>query len=222
MTRIDTRRPPGYKRRPRLAFSIPAAFRPVPLCRDEAGARAAVRQRAAAGPAPLSPENEAWATAELLRVGALMERTGLIYSASCFGRFDQEVTMGSVTLATEPLDVRNVGLALQGIEHVLRHKDSLDRHLRRLDTALGPAVLAIEQRPAGVRVPAEHSPTGADLPIPVGVLQAYVPLPDGPPPPPGRSGRPCLLVVTLTTVSLHHWAEYCQVMADLLRTLSWR
>lgn len=80
------------------------------------------------------------------------------------------------------------------------------------DLPCGKAVIVIEQNPS-LRMPAELTETGEDIPIDVAQLQAFIPVPQQAVP-----GAQEMLVLTFSTPSTDHWVDYCEVVVNVLRS----
>jgi hypothetical protein len=82
-----------------------------------------------------------------------------------------------------------------------------------VEAPCGPAALTFRKY-VGLQIPHKFTERGEDIPLEVAELQAFVPVS----PTAGEWGDE-LLTITCVTPSLHHWDEYCGVMANLLRSV---
>ncbi|WP_329121614.1 hypothetical protein [Streptomyces sp. NBC_01465] len=198
----------------RVVFEVPPFFQEITPGLDPDAAHTAAITRLGARAAALS-EQELDETVTTYRLASqTLADTGVFYAATCLGTINGDGSMGTLTLARQPLTYRDARIAAEGIAEIMTsRRPGGTSTVEMLGLPCGEAVLVFD-RTAALRIPAELTEYGADIPIDVAQLQAFVPVPQQTVP-----GAQELVVVTFGTPSTDHWADYCEIMAALLRTL---
>ncbi|KUL36421.1 hypothetical protein ADL22_24305 [Streptomyces sp. NRRL F-4489] len=198
-----------------IAFEISSAFRETTPGLDLERARAEVAARAQAqGVNPTGAQLDAVAV-EYQKLSQLLAEAGIRYSGTCFGQFedDGDLSLGNVTIGLQPLDYQDPDLAVAGITRILAAEHGQTAEVSTLDLPCGQAALVLRQSPE-LRLPAEFTAAGQDIPIEVAQLQAFIPVPQSAVP-----GAQTLVTVTFSTPSTDHWADYCAMVVPFLRSL---
>ncbi|MEV0845219.1 hypothetical protein AB0J21_04885 [Streptomyces sp. NPDC049954] len=204
---------------PPFAFQVPEGILALPLGdteeEREVRARAFVRELYAEGDARV------WepAAAYYASLAEMMGAGGVSYAAVglfATGPLDEEgrgrpgdgVAQCALSVAVAPTGqaAGDVDTVAQGLRAVLGADPLND--VRWLDLPCGPAVARITL--TTYRLTPEVTADGAPGELPTGQIQAHVPFPNG----------PFTAVFTLDTASLDHWAEWCEVLATVLDTVS--
>ncbi|MGA4849801.1 hypothetical protein ACOBQB_27405 [Streptomyces sp. G5(2025)] len=202
---------------PPLWFNVPEGFHALPLAAtaDERTARAKefVRGLYSRG------DERIWEPAAPYYAGLaeLMADTGVSYSA--MGLFstaedaDQaEASAGvaqcALTVAAVPTDqaAGDTETVARGILTLLSSTPHNDA--RWLDLPCGPAVSCVTL--TEYKLNPEITATGEAADLLTGQIQVHVPFPTG----------PFTAVFTLHTASTEYWTEFCNIMAAILRTVS--
>ncbi|MFI7097833.1 hypothetical protein ACIBK8_00505 [Streptomyces sp. NPDC050161] len=196
-----------------VTFEIPSAFRGTTPGLDAEEARAEVTARAQAQGRELPDGVIEELTAEYRKVSALLAESGVRYSATCFGQFNDEWSMGTLTIGMTPLAYRDTEIAVVGMTKIFAAKHGPNAEVSSLPLPCGLATLVIQQ-PTALRMPAEFTASGEDVPIDVAQLQAFIPVPQSAVP-----GAQTLVTVTFSTPSTDHWADYCELLVPFLQSL---
>ncbi|MET7988108.1 MULTISPECIES: hypothetical protein [unclassified Streptomyces] len=157
-------------------------------------------------------------------IAELMAGTGISYAAmglfsTAAGEDDADRTMSrhelargaaqcSFTVAAVPTDqsANDTDVVAQGILAVLSGDQYNDA--RWLDLPCGPAVSCVMLRKYSLAP--ETTADGAASDLLTGQIQVHVPFPTG----------PFIAVFTLFTASMDYWSEFCDLLAAVLRTVS--
>ncbi|TRO57788.1 hypothetical protein [Streptomyces sp. IB201691-2A2] len=118
------------------------------------------------------------------------------------------VAQCALTVAAVPTDQddADTDVVAQGILAILSGDEYNDA--RWLDLPCGPAVSCVTMREYKIRP--ELTETGEQVDLLTGQIQVHVPFPTG----------PFTAVFTLHTASMDYWAEFCDLMAAVLQTVS--
>lgn len=146
-------------------------------------------------------------------VSSLMGSAGAFYAATCLTEFHGEPSAASIVMASTPLSYTDPQTATAGIAEIFTSSGSGQVFSRVFSMPCGRVVVVINQR-AAMRIPAECTETGEEIPVDVAQLQAFIPIPKD-----EVTGAQDLVTVTFSTPGTHHWEEYCTILADLLRSL---
>ncbi|GAA1150655.1 hypothetical protein F4556_004551 [Kitasatospora gansuensis] len=199
----------------RIRFELPPDFREIPVGADLAELTDDLRGRI--GEDRVEDTDPVLLKQLLIgyrRTSWQLAETGAYYAASCFGLIDEgRPSAASLLISHQEVDCSDPETAVAGIIEI-RRRGSDRRQLQRYELPCGPAAVEIELDEP-LMVPAAVSPTGADVPIPVATLQAWIPVPAEADP-----TRRSLTVVTFSTPSVQDWETYCPVVVELLRTVS--
>ncbi|MFI1430814.1 hypothetical protein [Streptomyces lydicus] len=199
-----------------VSFEISPIFQRITSGLDPEHARAEVTARLHAQSAAVPDELIDEITAEYQKVSTMLADTGVLYSGSCFGQFDGDWSMGSLTIGVQPLSYRDPEVAIAGMTKILAAEHGRHAEVSAITLPCGRATLVIRQSP-DLRLPAEFSDSGEDLPIDVAQLQAFIPVP-----PSSVPGAQTLVTVTFSTPSTDHWADYCALLVPLLNSMRFR
>ncbi|MEU6733935.1 hypothetical protein ABZ929_12150 [Streptomyces physcomitrii] len=140
-------------------------------------------------------------------VTSAMASGGLSYAA--MGLFSTEsggVVQCALTVAAAPTEHEDPDVAAQGILAALRSDPLNDA--RWLDLPCGPSASCVTVREV-VLDPAVTA-SGEETKLLTGQIQVHVPFPHA----------PCTAVFTLHTASVDYWAEWCDIMNTVLRTVA--
>ncbi|WP_306323319.1 MULTISPECIES: hypothetical protein [unclassified Streptomyces] len=197
-----------------VTFQIPPFFQEIVPGLDPAQARthAAARAGDRAGTVLTEAQLDSMA-AEYARASATLSAANVFYAATCLVTIDDDLSSGTLLIARHPLAHRDPETAVIGIGEVMAREHGSDA-VRIWDLPCGRAVLVFEQS-ASLHIPAELTTNGEDLPVEVAEIQAYVPVPRDAVP-----GAQDMIVLTFSTPSTDHWEEYCEVVAAVLRSLT--
>ncbi|WP_406443236.1 hypothetical protein OHB14_30155 [Streptomyces sp. NBC_01613] len=136
-----------------------------------------------------------------------MAENGCDYSAmGLFSRDEGGVAQCALTVATLKTDQSDPDIAAQGILAALSGNPNNDA--RWLDLPCGPAVSCV--RFNEVTVQPEVTSSGEQVELLTGQIQVHIPFPTG----------PYTAVFTLDTAATDYWAEFCNMMAAILQTVS--
>ncbi|WP_457032474.1 hypothetical protein [Kitasatospora sp. P5_F3] len=199
----------------RIQFELPPDFREIPVGADDFELADDLRGRIGEDRVEdTDPVLLKQLLATYRQTSRQLAATGAYYAASCFGLIDDSrPSAASLLIAHQEVDCSDPEVAVAGIIEI-RRRGSDRRQLQRYELPCGPAAVEIELD-APLLIPAAVSPSGADEPIPVATLQAWIPVPREADPT-GRS----LTVVTFSTPSVQDWETYCPVVVELLRTVT--
>ncbi|MGW1378117.1 hypothetical protein ACWD6P_28120 [Streptomyces sp. NPDC002446] len=198
----------------RVAFEVPSIFHRITPGITPEQTRAEVAARAQAQGAAFPDERIDEIAAEYQKVSALLAKVGVIYSASCFGRFDDgDWSTGTLTIGLAPLSYEDPEIPVAGMTKILAAQHGQSAEVSAITLPCGQATLVIRQSP-DLRLPAEFTQSGEDMPIDVAQLQAFIPVP-----PSAVPGAQTLVTVTFSTPSTDHWADYCELLVPFLQSL---
>ncbi|MFF4601742.1 hypothetical protein ACFY12_03145 [Streptomyces sp. NPDC001339] len=197
----------------RVAFEVPTIFQRITPGLDPEQARTEVMARAQAQGVEIPDERIDEIATEYQKVSTLLAAAGVLYSGSCFGQFDNDGIMGSLTIGLQPLSYRDPEIAVAGMTKIFTAEHGQNAEVSAITLPSGQATLVIRQSP-DLRMPGEHTESGEDLPIDVAQLQAFIPVPQSAVP-----GAQTLVTVTFSTPSTDHWADYCELLVPLLQSL---
>lgn len=192
---------------PPLWFTVPDSFYALPLALSPeeraAGAAEFVRELYPNGDEALwTPAATYYAS-----VAETMSDNGLAYAAMGLFRIDDDgVGHCSFTVAAVESDHPSVEVAANGIREILVRDPTNDA--RWLDLPCGPAVSAVSL--SEVVVDGQLTASGEQATLMTGQIQVYVPFPTG----------PFTAVFTLDTAAVDYWGEFSDIMATVLRTIS--
>ncbi|MEV4755422.1 hypothetical protein AB0J86_09945 [Micromonospora sp. NPDC049559] len=191
---------------PRVRIAVPSWFHAVPTHRDPDERRAALFALAARVLPEGGPDAHRALAMLCDRQAVELSRKPVLYHGFSYLVADGRASMSSLLAALEPGDRLDADLAAKRIAARYEREAGRYRVERRL-LPCGPAVVVV----AGFSAPVPTRFGGRPEPavVPVAYAQAVVPVPD----------VPYLLVLRLTTPSLADWAEYCQVMVSVLRSI---
>ncbi|MGW3667098.1 hypothetical protein [Streptomyces sp. NPDC005141] len=215
--------PPAHDEPPPIWFLVPEGFFALPLAAtsEERAERAQsfVRELYSRG------DERLWEPAAPYYAGIaeLMAHTGISYSAmglfstAADGEEDgtttgHELADGAAqcafTVAAVPTDqsAQDTDVVAQGILSILSGDPYNDA--RWLDLPCGPAVSCVTLRQFEINP--ELTPDGEKSDLLTGQIQVHVPFPTG----------PFTAVFTLFTASMDYWAELCDLLVAMLRTVS--
>ncbi|WP_407560214.1 hypothetical protein [Streptomyces sp. 184] len=192
---------------PPLWFTVPEGFHSLPIA-------ATTEERAALADEfvrELFPNGDdaLWASTSpyYAGMGEVMGSCGLEYSAlGLFARDEGGVAHCAFNVGALESEHSSAEVAATGIKEVLVRDETND--VRWLDLPCGPAVSCVSLRE--FTVPAELSADGQDTRLHTGQIQVHVPFPTG----------PYIAVFTLDTVATDYWGEFCDMVAAVLRTVS--
>ncbi|MER5469563.1 hypothetical protein [Streptomyces sp. NPDC002685] len=211
---------------PPIWFLVPEGFFALPLAAtpEERAERAEsfVRELYSRG------NEDLWAPAApyFAGVAELMADTGISYSAmglfsTAAGEEDSDGTQAghelsegaaqcAFTVAAVPTDQspQDTDVVAQGILAVLSGDPYNDA--RWLDLPCGPAVSRVTLRKYDLNP--ESAADGEESNLLTGQIQVHVPFPTG----------PFTAIFTLFTASMDYWAEFCDLLVALLRTVSFK
>ncbi|MDQ8708365.1 hypothetical protein RCO28_38800 [Streptomyces sp. LHD-70] len=197
----------------KVTFKIPPIFQPFTPSSDAESTRAEALARMADWTTQTAQSELDELADTYSQTAALLDSAGVFYAATCLTEFHGELSSGTLTMASTPLSYNDARTATAGIAEILDATPSRERYITVLPMPCGQVTLAIDQS-AALRIPAQFSRTGEDIPINVAQLQAFIPVPAEKIP-----GAQELITVTFSTPSTHHWEEYCAILAELLRSL---
>ncbi|MEU9121334.1 hypothetical protein AB0C96_16025 [Streptomyces sp. NPDC048506] len=197
-----------------VAFEISSLFQRTTPGLDLEQARAEVVARTQGQGAAFPDERIDDITVEYQRISAMLAESGVLYAASCFGRFDGDWSMGSLVIGLQPLSYRDPEIAVAGMAKILAAEHGPSAEVSAIALPCGQATLVIRQSP-DLRLPAEFTESGEDIPIDVAQLQAFIPVP-----PDAVPGAQTLVTVVFSTPSTDHWADYCELLVPFLDSLS--
>jgi hypothetical protein len=199
----------------RISFELPPDFRELPVGADAFELADDLRERIGEDRVEdTDPVLLKQLLATYRQTSSQLAETGAYYAANCFGLIDEgRPSAASLLISHQEVDCSDPETAVAGIIEI-RRRGSDRRHLQRYELPCGPAAVEIELDEP-LMIPAAVSSTGADVPVPVATLQAWIPVPREADPA-GRS----LTVVTFSTPSVRDWETYCPVVVELLRTVS--
>ncbi|MEU3334041.1 hypothetical protein [Streptomyces sp. NPDC006668] len=136
-----------------------------------------------------------------------MAESGFDYSAmGLFSRDEGGVAQCAFTVATVQTDQTDPEVAAQGILATLSGNTYNDA--RWLDLPCGPAVSCV--RFNEITVQPEMTSSGEQAQLLTGQIQVHIPFPTG----------PYTVVFTLDTAATDYWAEFCNMMAAIIQTVS--
>ncbi|WP_157531821.1 MULTISPECIES: hypothetical protein [unclassified Kitasatospora] len=199
----------------RISFELPPDFREIPVGADMVELTDDLRGRIGEDRVEdTDPVVLKQLLASYARTSWQLAETGAYYAANCFGLIDEgRPSAASLLISHQEVDCADPEIAVAGIIEI-RRRGSDRRQLQRYELPCGPAAVEIELD-TPLLIPAAVSVTGADEPIPVATLQAWIPVP--------READPkarSLTVVTFSTPSVQDWETYCPVVVELLRTVT--
>ncbi|MFF0018131.1 hypothetical protein [Streptomyces sp. NPDC005374] len=200
-----------------VTFRVPSFFREIMPGLDPAEARAQAGARIGRRADDLDDLDEERLdslTAEYARASSILEAANMFYAATCLGTINGDLSSGTLTIARQPLTYRDPHTAVIGIGELMTRRHGPDGAVRLWDLPCGQAVLTFQQS-ATLRIPADLTTAGEDLPVEVAQIQAFIPVPRETVP-----GAQDLIVITFSTPSTDHWEDYCGVIAELLRSVT--
>lgn len=192
---------------PRVRFAVPSWFHAVPMHPDPDERRKALFELAARVLPHGAPDQRLLLAALYDRQVVELSRYPLLYYGFSCLAVDGKASVSSLLAALEPTEQQDANLAAEQLAARFEREAGPYHRVERRDLPCGPAVvvLAGSSTPIPTRLGAQPEPAV----VPVAYAQAVVPLPDA----------PYLLVLRLTTPSLADWAEYCQTMVSILRSI---
>lgn len=191
---------------PPLTFTLPAGFRQLPLDDDDADEREAAARKLAAEVYPLADGQLQDSVAAVYGLmGGVLAASGVEFAA--FGLFDDGdggVAHCSLTAAALPSDHSSAEVAANGIKEIFA-RDPL-RDTQWLDLGCGPAVAVISV--SGVPIGPTADSDVRELPM--GQIQVHIPFPHD----------PWIALFTLETTAMEQWDRICEMMAGLVKSIS--
>ncbi|WP_369391146.1 hypothetical protein AB5J72_28510 [Streptomyces sp. CG1] len=192
---------------PRFSFIAPNGFHPLPIAptpeERAALSREFVRDLYSRG------DETIWTPAApyFAALAEYMAESGFAYSAmGLFARDDGGAAQCAFTVAAVETDQTDPDVAAQGILAALASNSYIDA--RWLDLPCGPAVSCV--RLNEVSFQSEMTRSGELVELLTGQIQVHVPFPTG----------PYTAVFTLDTAAMDYWAEFCDMVAAILQTVS--
>lgn len=196
----------------KIEFEVPQSFGIVePLVDGETG-RDALQARLGGAFREFSAEEAADLASALECMSRLYYASGTFYAANCRAEIAGDATIAMLNMAKNSVSFRDPFVAVEGIVESFS-RGARTSHTDMLNMPCGPAAVKIRSYP-GLRIPADLLQAEQDLPVELGELQAYVPVP-----PKKDTWGEELVVITCVTPSIRHWDTYCAMMADLLRSV---
>ncbi|MBW8736130.1 MAG: hypothetical protein JF621_02975 [Streptomyces turgidiscabies] len=217
---------PATEEPPPLSFNVPEGFFALPLADtpEERAERAQTFVRALYS----GGDDTIWEPAApyYAAIAELMAGTGVSYAAmGLFSTADDEedgdengdvarhslsdgAAQCAFTVAAIPTDqaAADTDIVAQGILATLSRDPYNDA--RWLDLPCGPAVFCVTMRK--LKLSPDVTASGEATDLLTGQIQVHVPFPTG----------PFTAIFTLYTASTEYWAEFCDMMAAILQTVS--
>ncbi|MFD4986297.1 hypothetical protein [Streptomyces sp. NPDC058374] len=210
---LPTPPPPPSSDPPPFWFVAPDGFYALPLA-DTAEERAAAAERFVRG-LYVDGDESVWVPAApyYAGLGELMGAQGISYAAVGLYATGEEgagrgVAQAVFTSAVVPTDQSpgDTETVAQGVLAVLRSDPHND--VRWVELSCGPAVSCVTL--TEYTLAPEVTATGEAETLPTGQIQVHVPFPTG----------PYTVVFTLFTAFTEYWREFSDLMAELLRSVS--
>jgi hypothetical protein len=192
---------------PPFSFVAPNGFHPLPIAPSPE--ERATRSRQFVRDLYSRGDNAIWEPAApfYAALAEYMAESGFDYSAmGLFSRDDGGVAPCALTVATLKTDQTDPDIAAQGILAALSGNPYND--VRWLDLPCGPAVSCV--RLNEIAIQPEVTSSGKQVELLTGQIQVHIPFPTG----------PYTTVFTLDTAATDYWAEFCNMMAAILQTVS--
>jgi hypothetical protein len=130
--------------------------------------------------------------------------------AVCMGRrmdrVGERVTSALLTLGIVPRE-GDALVAIEGIAAIARERGPSTVEIVRTDVPAGPAVATIRTRT--LRLPAADSPTGEEIRLDIGYVQAFLAV----------VGHPALVVLTLMTPTPEDLVDYARLAGSCLSSI---
>lgn len=219
---------PGPAALPRVRIAVPSWFHALPMHRDPDERRRALFALAARMLPHGGPDQRRALAAWYDRQAVELSRYPVLYHGFSCLIAGGKVSMSSLLVGLEPGDDLNPPDAVRRLVARFDQATGPYQQVREYALPCGPAVVVLSggaapiptrlgpgpdraglDRDSGVPGPNGSGSASERAVMPVAQAQAIVPMP----------GVPWLLVVRLTTPSLADWAEYCQVLVSLLRSV---
>jgi hypothetical protein len=189
-----------------MTFSVPEGFHALPVAASAEerarGAEQFVRELFPAG------DNALWQPAApfYAAVAEMMTEAGLAYSALGIFAVEEGVAHCSLSVCAVESGHTDPEVAAQGVRATLGNDPLND--VRWIDLPCGPAIACMSLRE--MTLGPDVSASGEDHVLRTGQIQVHIPFPTG----------PYLTVFTLDTAALDHWGEFCDMMVDILHSVS--
>ncbi|MFJ8538572.1 hypothetical protein [Streptomyces sp. NPDC093591] len=196
-----------------VCMQVPPFFRPITPGLSAEEARAETLARIGEQLADLDAGYVDQLVVDYQKASEALAAAGVFYAATCLGRINNEPSAGTLIIGLQPLSYADSDAAAVGIHEIMLGKRGRRALVSTRDLPCGKAVIVIDQSPS-LRIPAELTVHGEDIPIDVAQLQAFIPVSQQAVP-----GAQEMLVLTFSTPSTDHWAEYSEVVVDALRSL---
>ncbi len=196
-----------------VSMQLPSFFRPITPGLSAEDARAEALARIGQQPVDLDAGYVDQLVVDYQRASEFLASAGVFCAATCLGTINSEPSAGTLIIGLQPLTYADPDAAALGIHEIMLGKHGRRASVSTRDLPCGKAVIVIEQSPS-LRIPAELTENGEDIPIDVAQLQAFIPVPQQAVP-----GAQEMLVLTFSTPSTDHWVEYCEVVVGVLRSL---
>lgn len=193
-----------------MTFEVPAGYGQIPVGLTLAQAREFMTAPAAAmGVAGDAAENQ---TVQLQQWSTVLQALGAIYAGAYWPGEGDQSRFGVLLVAAQPLAYGDAHLASRGLPHALRGPEDDAIAAKPFDLPCGPA--SVFARQIGLPAEGERSAAEGGAVVPVGELQAFVPVPRE-----LSAGREEMVVVAVQTPDLDHWDMYAQHLVLLLKSI---
>ncbi|WBB63766.1 hypothetical protein O7599_15115 [Streptomyces sp. WMMC500] len=193
-----------------MTFEVPAGYSRIPV-----GLTLAETREFVAGPAAAmevagdEAENQ---TLQLHQWSTALRALGAMYAGAYWRGEGDQSRFGMLLVAAQPLAYGDAHLASRGLPHGLRDPEDDATAAKPFDLPCGPA--SVFARQIDLPVEGERSAAEGGAVVPVGELQAYIPVPRE-----LSGGREEIVVVAFQTPDLDHWDTYAQHLVFLLKSI---
>ncbi|GAA2660660.1 hypothetical protein [Streptomyces lunalinharesii] len=199
-----------------MQFTVPAGFVAMPVGASTGEAEEAITARISKeARQTLDSDPRAFQNLveDVQKVSQALERSGALYAGTCVRTYDGELSFGTPLVSVTPFEFGDATVAANGIIRSLTagRGDSWTGSV--FDTPNGP--MAVVSGVKSLQIPAEAYSSGEELEVPVAEMQAFLPVPKG-----AECQQQCLVCINFTTPREDHWDEYCDDMADLMRSIT--
>ena len=191
---------------PPMRFVAPEGFHALPVD----ASLEEMAERAAGFVHELYPngDEELWTPAAeyYAAMASAVAEAGVAYSALGLFAIDEGVAHCSFTVAAVESGHTDPEIVAHGVRAILENDPLND--VRWVDLPCGPAVACISVRE--MTLPPDLTASGEETKLRTGQIQVHVPFPTG----------PYTAILTLDTMALEQWGDFCEMMITILRTIS--
>lgn len=196
-----------------LKFTVPAGFTAIPIGVTSEEAEREITSRISRDALESNPLLLQNLVDNIHKASQALENSGALYAGTCVRTYEDELSLGTLLVTVTPFAFGDAAVAAAGIVRSLVADRGEAWEGGVLDTPTGPVAMLSGMN--GIHIPAELSPSGAELTVPMAEMQAFLPIPQG-----VENQEQCLVCFNFTTPCEDHWEEYCSDIVEILSSIT--